>query len=288
MKIAHISDIHVYNKKTAADFAGLVSRALSLGTDHFIISGDLVNSGTDDEYRLLVSVLKDFDIYNGHRLSVIPGNHDLFSTVFGKVLSTDDLMKNKRLIPSLLSDILRYSLNDYIRDLEKFNDYLHPAFEGSFCAGESFYGYPHAKILSGKVAVICIDSNLPLGIRNNLFASNGHINLHRVENLLSDPRLAGKTIIPVIHHCLYPMGEFKRRHDLIFEKSMILHNRDQVTGFFENHGIRLVLHGHYHVHERYTAGSAGMVVLNSGRGYAGDWHLIDAGSDDFEITSLRR
>jgi len=288
MKIAHISDIHVHNPGSAGIFAELLGKALSLGADHFVISGDLVNSGTDDEYRLLVSVLKDFGLYNGSRLSVIPGNHDLFRTVFGSVLSTEDLMKNKRLIPSLLSDIVRYSLNDYIRDLEKFNDYLQPAFEGSFCAGESFYNFPYAKILKAKVALICIDSNLPLGIRNNLFASNGHINLHRVENLLSDPRLAGKTIIPVIHHCLYPMGEFKRRHDLIFEKSMILHNRDQVTGFFENHGIRLVLHGHYHVHERYTAGSAGMVVLNSGRGYAGEWHLIDTGSDDFEITSLRR
>lgn len=286
MKLAHISDIHVCDKKSASVFTRVLDDALTRGADHFIISGDLINSGSDAEYELVTAVLKNFDLLNGERLSVIPGNHDLFGTVFSRVISTGDLMKKKRLIPSLLFDIMRYTRKDYDRDLMKFNSYFSPVFNNALTAPDCHKNYPYAKILTDDTAVVCIDSNTPLALSDNLFASNGFINLTGIKNLLSLPALAGKRIIPVLHHCLYDQGILKERHDRLFESSLKLHNRDEVVNFFTETGISLALHGHYHENEIYQTAGNSLKVLNGGCGYAGKWFLIDISHSEPGITAV--
>ncbi len=287
MKLAHLSDIHVCDKNSASVFTRVLEDALNRGVGHFIISGDLINSGSDEEYELVTAVLKKFDLLKEDKLSVIPGNHDLFRTVFSRVISTGDLIKQKRLIPSLLFDIARYTRKDYEHDLQKFNSYFSPVFEGAVTVPDNHQNYPYAKVLSEKTAIICIDSNMPLSIRQNLFASNGYVNIKRIENLLKHPELSGKSIIPVLHHCLYEPGILKQRHDLLFESSQKLHNRDAVVNCFTGKGISLVLHGHYHENEIYQTAGNCLKVLNAGCGYAGRWFLIDINSDEPVVTAVK-
>lgn len=106
-RIAHISDVHLLDPKTVDQGAryriatkmvslgrpidpegrrGKLLRALRLakakGADHFVVSGDLTEVGTDREFELFAEVLGEAEL-PAESVTLVPGNHDAYSTPDG-------------------------------------------------------------------------------------------------------------------------------------------------------------------------------------------------------------
>jgi 3',5'-cyclic AMP phosphodiesterase CpdA len=105
--LAHFSDLHLaplvgfqmryWNTKRAIGFLNwqrkrkrlhdpeiaktLLNDARALGVDHIAITGDLVNLGLPQEHEAALAWLKTID--TEQRITVIPGNHDIYSSMHG-------------------------------------------------------------------------------------------------------------------------------------------------------------------------------------------------------------
>jgi 3',5'-cyclic AMP phosphodiesterase CpdA len=95
-RIAHISDVHLLAGNNdlrvrflsigrALDAAARVKKlmrslraALHCGADHIVVSGDLTESGTPEQFEALANVLHDVAI-DPDRLTLVPGNHDAYT-----------------------------------------------------------------------------------------------------------------------------------------------------------------------------------------------------------------
>lgn len=98
MRIAHLSDLHVLAPQSDHGFgARFVSlgrrldvderrkkvlrgfdRAKNAGASHFVVSGDLTETGTEAQYEAFASVLSDAQV-SPDAVTLVPGNHDLYA-----------------------------------------------------------------------------------------------------------------------------------------------------------------------------------------------------------------
>jgi len=101
MRIAHLSDLHILERKPRlgldvrfvsfgrsldadsriAKFAAALERArtASTGADHLIVSGDLTETGTIEQYETFASVLSESG-WSSDAVTLVPGNHDTYSS----------------------------------------------------------------------------------------------------------------------------------------------------------------------------------------------------------------
>ncbi len=98
MRIAHLSDLHVLDPRSDQ---GLGVRFVSLGrpidagerrkkvlraferakaasVSHFVVSGDLTETGTEAQYEVFADILAEARI-DPDRITLVPGNHDLYA-----------------------------------------------------------------------------------------------------------------------------------------------------------------------------------------------------------------
>jgi 3',5'-cyclic AMP phosphodiesterase CpdA len=87
MKIAHFGDLHfaAADLKSSASgpgslhsFTWALCDAFARGVDHIVISGDLLEGGYPAGYRKVRHQLERAGVFDPRRLSIVPGNHDLF------------------------------------------------------------------------------------------------------------------------------------------------------------------------------------------------------------------
>jgi 3',5'-cyclic AMP phosphodiesterase CpdA len=101
-RIAHLTDLHllepVYSKRAGVDryrllylsfgrplnaearrhrFEMGLSRALSEGVDHILLTGDMTEDGEPEQYEVLAEVLENYRV-DPWRITMIPGNHDIY------------------------------------------------------------------------------------------------------------------------------------------------------------------------------------------------------------------
>ena len=76
----HIKRAGVHHRETADK---LIADAKSLRADHIVITGDLINLGLPAEYEAALAWLKT--VGQPERVTVIPGNHDIYSKLHGDV-----------------------------------------------------------------------------------------------------------------------------------------------------------------------------------------------------------
>jgi 3',5'-cyclic AMP phosphodiesterase CpdA len=99
-RVAHLSDIHMLEERPASGAHDLAVKFLSLGrsldgkgraqklqralaaaersgADHFVISGDLTEVGTPEQYEAFANELHDSSIAP-ERFTLVPGNHDAY------------------------------------------------------------------------------------------------------------------------------------------------------------------------------------------------------------------
>ena len=79
--IAHLSDPHLsrqYYREHIKSFKILLRTILDHGCDHLVITGDIVSTGDPDDYYLARTILTTFGLMDSKRLTIVPGNHDVF------------------------------------------------------------------------------------------------------------------------------------------------------------------------------------------------------------------
>ncbi|NDJ15677.1 MAG: hypothetical protein EBY17_31645, partial [Acidobacteriia bacterium] len=133
---AHLSDFHFSSLDD--DFArgcALVDDAISQGADHLVVTGDIADAAQMEVVRGFIRHLKGQEWAGSERLTVIPGNHDIFP------VSLRSLASLRR--PTSL--------------FQKFNQATSSCRQGAepLVAGEH---YPFGKVLSPDVVIVGMDT----------------------------------------------------------------------------------------------------------------------------------
>lgn len=89
-RIAFLSDIHIDSRHTPRSFDDAVAcfrRAVEVGVDHVVVGGDLFDkrSVIESDGPRLRGALQELGLWRSDRLTVIPGNHDLYDLALSDV-----------------------------------------------------------------------------------------------------------------------------------------------------------------------------------------------------------
>lgn len=235
MRIAHLSDLHVLalegvtpmqllNKrltgyanlklkrshKHRAGHLELVARAVKdYSIDHVVITGDLTNLALEDEFEAVRALLADDLALSPEQLSVVPGNHDLY---------TRGAERSQR-FTRYFADFVASDLPDLAAELR-----LGP------------FPFVH---LRGPAAIIGLSSAVP---RLPLVAAGalGRPQLVALARILEHPEVQRRTPVILIHH---PTHQPPSRTKALMEG---LHDADALIRVLGPVPRGLVLHGHLH------------------------------------------
>ncbi len=210
--------------------AQLVDDLHALDVDHAVLTGDVSALGHEDEVGRVHELLEP--LVRAGRLTVIPGNHD------------------------------RYTDRPGARVFERF---FTPRSDWPEYAGPD--GYPFVRLVNERLAVVGLDSTRVPGWTHYLVGRVGEAQLDALGRLLSDPRLAGRTVLVLSHHGpLGPSGRFHWNHSALLDAGALTRRVRQ------HHAV--LLHGHSHQrywHRRTEARphvlSAGSATEPGGEGY---------------------
>lgn len=249
-KIAHISDTHISFNDTNGHGKNLVELLKDIQErecDHIVITGDLVENPEEREFQYVKEILSHFELLHPDKLSVIPGNHDIFGGAPGNVMFFTFPLICKETEPS--------------ENVEKFIE----TFKDSFPEKCSF---PFLKVID-NIAFIGINSIDKWSEKNNPEGSNGMVSdkdLKKIRKILSQKELKDKYKIVLMHHHLNKIrnSEEYPAHSLwlkTVDYKMKLHNKNKLTELFRKQKVNLVLHGHTHVNDVYNI--KGVNYINS-------------------------
>jgi len=275
MKIAHLSDLHYgFSAERNAVVESRLLQVQSMAPDHLILSGDLSQSGRAEEFHALASLLQHCGFSTSDRLTVLPGNHDLYYFFFKEFHAGGDFYRKWRQVPRTAMKIHAYDQPHYEKDLSFFIHSFRCAFRSILTLNDrEIDPYPFIKLLPERVALIVLDSNrfLPR-ISRNVFCSNGYVDLGSAERILAHEELAGRFKIVVLHHHLLPASVVSRREGRLFAAATRLINRRELVALLDRFHPDLVLHGHYHRQEMYQIDGA-IPVMNNGD--CRKWGLVE-------------
>lgn len=257
MLIAHISDLHLnsfYNESNYLRLKYLLKKLNDDKVGHLIITGDLTDNASEQDFIFLRKLLKKYDFLKGEKLTIIVGNHD----IFGGVQRAEDIFT----FPEKCRTV------NYNQKLNEFAGYFPESLENCFFISSSGY-YPFAKIID-NVLIIGINSIANYSKLNNPFASNGEVGMtqfNEVYSLLGTnmPQVNYKLIL--IHHHFNKL-KVKARSSLgnvwlnIEKQTMKLRNKRRLFNLFNEFNVDIVMHGHLHESKEYYR--KGIRFLNAG------------------------
>lgn len=277
MRIAHLSDVHVLdlagvhwtrfvNKRvtglvnlvgarkdahpTRLLEAAVAELAADRTIDHVVVTGDLSNLALESEFARARTILEPL----AGRLSVIPGNHDVY---------TRGAQKSRRFE-------------------QHFGDWMWGAGSNGDPATAT---YPWLKDF-GEVALIGFSS----AVARLPFVATGHVSaaqLERFEVLHASGALAGRCAVALVHHNLHARG-FRK------DKMHGLANRDDFVAALAKAGVRLLLHGHTHVSHRFEQDGVAVIGSGSSTWssevpeHVGRYNVYDIGRDGVRSAEVRR
>ncbi len=275
LRIAHISDLHVldlagttwrqYLNKRVTGVANLLGarrnahpvalaekladRLAKTDIDHVFITGDLTNLALDSEFARAKQVIAR--IGPPHRVTLIPGNHDLY---------TKGSLKSGRFeqwFSTYLSDNRNVQLQTVPGRRDHFPLVRVPA--------------PHIRVYGLSSAV----PTLPLIAQGQV----GDAQLQRLEALVAAEPAEVTVRVVLVHHNLH------RRHAKGDYMSQLL-DRKAVAATIRRIGATLVLHGHTHnPHQGHLARltAAPIPVLGCG---SSTWHRQDKEYARFNVITV--
>jgi len=242
--IAHLSDPHLsrqYYPEHIKSFKILLRTILDEGCDHLVITGDIVSTADPDDYYLARKILTTFGLMDSKKLTIVPGNHDLFGG------------------PHRAVDVLSFPQHirtvDYRRRLALFEEAFAETFVGiKRMDGESLF--PFLKNV-GPFAVIGLNSIPPWSLWDNPLGSNGFLSerqMSLIENLAEREELHERIPLVAIHHHFNDLNDASTENSLwrkIESKTMRMRKRRKVLKLFKSLGVQIVMHGHIHRNELY-------------------------------------
>jgi 3',5'-cyclic AMP phosphodiesterase CpdA len=247
MKILHISDLHLnqnYHKINFDKTKKTILSGIKFGFDHLVVSGDIAHDADEESFQLFRDLLKDFNLLDSSKTTVIIGNHD----IFGGVYSVKDLIN----FPE------RCKITDYEKSLLRFVSYFEELFvDCYFPIKESVF--PFSKIV-GDFALIGINTNDVYSLLKNPFASNGRVSEIEHENIkkiFKQPEIEKKRKIILAHHHFYKNSyEAKSSSSEIWNKieghTLKLRGKKKLLKLFVKNNVEIVLHGHSHENKFYN------------------------------------
>jgi Icc protein len=252
-RLVHISDPHLsrqFYREHLKSFKLLLKSILAAGCDHLVITGDIVSTGEEEDYFLAREILGTLDLLDSARLTVVPGNHDIFG---GPHRAVDVLS-----FPQYIRNV------DYSRHLELFQIVFGETLENVVSYGRDSI-FPFVKKV-GPYSIIGLNSIPPWSLRRNPLGTNGKLNEDQREALLrmhKEGQLDRTIPLAAIHHHFNDLqdesggGSFWKR---IESNTMRMRGRTKTLRLFESLGIRYVLHGHIHRNEIYR--NSAITLLN--------------------------
>lgn len=255
MKIIHISDLHI----SANGFTDTLERIYQLfrhilqsGFDHLVITGDITENGTEQEFEIFREFLKLFQLLDPRRVTVVIGNHD----IYGGLEKAEDVLT----LPE------KWARTDYDEKVRLFHSYIPELDDQTIRVGMN--QYPFVKKLEGA-SVLALNTIDQYSVLQNPLASNGKIDAGQLERLelLTDELDVTRPVIIAVHHHFNKItaGSNFFLHNMwmhIEKQTMKLRKKKQVLKLFSRLPVAAVLHGHYHTCEAYERG--GLLFLNSG------------------------
>ncbi len=284
--LAHLSDCHI-GRSSRHDrmISDLVARLNQMAIDHLVITGDLTDTGYDSEYDKTMDILQKNHFLSSKRLTVIPGNHDLFTFFYRYFHQPSEFRPHIQYLPQTLFRVYRYNWRDYHNDLQKFSSVFAPVFEDTEQLDRDQTQYPFIKRLNSEVALIGLDSNRMLPtLCNNPICAKGSIDLQRLQSLLQQANLSQPVKIAILHHQLLPENRLIEQLGKRFTFAMRLENSDAFVELLRRFDVRMVLHGHYHAKQQYLLDNGRLNVLNNGK--TGACSLLRIDKDGIEIEHL--
>ena len=282
MKIIHLSDLHIgkdFKRKNIKKFKIALRHALSIKFDHLVITGDLSESAHESEFRVIRKILKDFDLLDSSKVSIVIGNHD----IFGGVQIAADVLDFPRKCKSADYDV---QVSNFISHFEElFTDC-------QFASPNKFF--PYYKNL-GDIGIIGINSIARYSKIGNPLASTGKVypeQLDDIRNLISENNIKDQLKIALIHHHLYKKNiTATSPQNSVWHKiesyTLRLRNKKKLLNVFKACGINVVMHGHSHEVKEYNR--KGIYFINAGGSIENDsdnlfFFLIEYKTEDFNVS----
>lgn len=249
-KIAHLSDLHISFKdedERGKRLIELLGEVKERNCDHIIITGDIADNPDIRDLLFIREIFSHFDLLDSDKLSVIPGNHDIFGGA----------AKGKNFFRFIKEcSEINYDVNE--------NTFI-DTFKETFPENNSF---PYLKVLD-NTAVIAINSIDRFSIEKNPEGSNGRLdndNLEKLKNILSSEVIKNKYRIVLIHHHFNEakVNEEYPAHSMwlkVVNWKMRLYGMKKLIKLFKKYNVNLVLHGHTHINEIYNINN--VTFLNS-------------------------
>lgn len=237
-KIAHISDIHIKNTKHVHfDILNkLLKDIKKRKVDHILLTGDIVDCATAEEFKLVKNTFNKYGYYDKSKLTVIPGNHDIYG-------GPSDRMPGYMFIQYCRKLNFKKSVNNFAK---KFSDI------------NTSNKLPYLKVID-NAALIGINSIYEWDLHENSNGTNGYLNdsiLKKLVNILEKKELKDKIKIVLIHHHfnepMFRKDHIEQRMWLEAEEAkMKFYNKKELMKIFNKYKVKFVLHGHNHISESY-------------------------------------
>lgn len=270
-KIAHISDLHISYKDEDGNGKKLVELLNDIkekNCDHVIITGDLVENPLEQDLHYVREILAKFDLLDAAKMSIVPGNHDIFGGAYKEGLGS-------------IYFPLRCKETDYEENLEQFI-YI---FRETFPENQN---YPYVKIIN-NVSITALNTVQRWSADDNPEGSNGYVETEdflKLKKLLKNEDSSVKNKIVILHHHLNvpEVNELYPAHSLWLKSinwKMKINNRKQLLKFLRKSKAGIICHGHTHVNEIYM--EKRLTMINSS---ACSTPLTDDGIRSYNILNI--
>ncbi len=262
LTIAHLSDLHIsleHSRQNVRSTRTLIEFCLRRNVDHIVITGDITASAEKKELEAARKLFRNYGLLDGKKLTIIPGNHD----VFGGVHNAEEILTFPK----------RCKATDYERKLRVFEETFHELFEGTIHGkGERFY--PFVKPLKG-ITLFGANSVARYARLNNPIGSNGAVSddeFERLERFLKSELFKTQQKAVLIHHHFNKIesrtsGTMSSVWNAIETQTMKLRNKKRLLALFLASKVDIVLHGHFHENREYTR--KGVRFVNTGASVLG-------------------
>ncbi len=255
VKIAHLSDLHLSgwsDRRQISALDRILAHFTAEGFDHIVISGDLSNSASPADWKIVRDRLEKHGLYHCEKVTVVAGNHDLIN------------LEEEMRFYNALNPFAGLKMMFFQKRLWEFCNFFRELITDGSGTTPSF---PFIKVLnfpSVSVAIVALNSVYPWFPAENPLGARGEISAGQLRALAKPDvldALKDSFVIGLCHHA-YKVYGTDALIDQAFDWTMELKNREGFLEMMKLMHADIVLHGHFHRFQTYAVD--GIPFVNGG------------------------